>query len=476
MISEVKKRDLFWAYFSTALNIGVGIILLPITLHYLSAVEVGLWFVFVTLGSLSQIFEPGFNSTIARNIAYLLSGANTLLKHGFELSEATRDPRSTNINLLKDFMYVSRKIYKWMAFLAIIFLMIFCSYYIYKIIPTESSATKVLFSWLFFSAGYVINLRSGVYIAFFQGRGEVSLANKVLILSRLALLFFSICFLMLGYGLIGVGIASLISSFLGFLLSIRFFQLHAKELASNSDVLEGGGFKIIFRVIWHNASRIGVVTLSTFLIQRAGILLASTYLGLEISGIYSLSITICMMLAGISAVIFQVQIPHMNALQIASNKLRLRQIFGMLLIISSVIYISGLLLVVCIGNDLLNLMASSSRFLPFGQFLALGIIFFMELINGLAGSYLMTANKILFVKSNLISGVLIILLSYFSVSEFSLGVWGLILCHGVVQLSYNNWKWISISVEDLGGNFIGLLIDGKNEIKRMIYDQRLYRF
>lgn len=472
MVSDFKKRDLFWAYSSMVLNIGIRIILFPIILHYLSAAEVGLWFVFITLGSLSQIFEPGFNSTIARNIAYILSGANSLLKEGVEFNRATKEPRSVNINLLREFMYVSNKIYTWMTWAAIVFLMVLCSYYIHTMFPAGTSLAKPLFAWLCFSAGYVINLRSGIYIAFFQGKGDVSLANKVLATSRLIFLFIAVCLLMLGFGLLGIGVASIISSVFGFLLARSLFQLQENKLICLRGAIEEHGQKKTIEIILHSASRIGIVTLSAFLIQRAGILLTSSYLGLEVSSAYALSLTICMILNGISTVVLQVQIPRLNALQITENKVRLRRIFGTALIMSTIIYTFGLMMVVFIGGDLLKLVSTSSKFLPTSQFFALGLIFFMELINGLAGAYLMSTNKISFVKSNLISGVLIVFFSYLSIAEFSLGIWGLILCHGVVQLSYNNWKWISISIEDLGGNFIGLLIDGKNEIKRMIYGHK----
>ena len=54
-----------------------------------------------------------------------------------------------------------------------------------------------------------------------------------------------------------------------------------------------------------------------------------------------------------------------------------------------------------------------------------------------------TSNEIPFVKANLISGFIIIILTTCSLQFTQLGLIGVILSEGIVELSYNNWKWPS---------------------------------
>ena len=58
--------NLSWGFLAQGLNIGTGLLLLPMILRYLKPDEIGLWFVFMSLAGLAQLLELGFQPTIAQ--------------------------------------------------------------------------------------------------------------------------------------------------------------------------------------------------------------------------------------------------------------------------------------------------------------------------------------------------------------------------------------------------------------------------
>src|SRR5690606_17932517 len=73
-----------WSFLGTALRVGSGILLLPLLLRSLPKEQLGLWYVFISLGGLIGLLDMGFAPTASRAIAYLWAGAQELLPHGVQ--------------------------------------------------------------------------------------------------------------------------------------------------------------------------------------------------------------------------------------------------------------------------------------------------------------------------------------------------------------------------------------------------------
>lgn len=451
---------MFWGYIAQALNIGAGLILLPIILHYLSPEDVGLWFVFITLAGLTQLLELGFNPTLARNAAYVYAGAQTLAKHG--LPKELEAGGAINLKLLANLVASARKIYQIVAALASIVLLVGGSYYITSLMPPNKDATVTLIAWVFFSSGYIAAFYYGYVNGLLQGRGDVTQANKVVVITRSVLILLGAVAVVAGYGLLGLGVASMLASILGRWIAVHYFysverpEMHSLRIKSNIGNTE------LIKTLWHNASRLGAVQVGAFLIQRGNILIASSFLGLAATASYGMTVTILMALSGVATVICQVQMPHMNSMQAKGDRKGLTAIYGEILIVSWVMYICGLLLLMIFGNDLLEIISSKTQLLPTALLLLLGLVLLLELNHTIAATYLTTVNKIPFLSAALISGLGIVLIAFILVKP--MGALGLILAQGLVQLTYNNWKWPKEAIAHLQSKFMQVIILGVKRI------------
>jgi O-antigen/teichoic acid export membrane protein len=459
MLSAVNRRDLAWAYLAQGLNIGAGLILLPVILHYLSPADVGLWFVFVALGSLAQLLEFGFQPTLARNTAYVYSGAQTLIKKG--LSEPTRDNAVLNLQLLGDLVRTARGIYRIVAIAASIALIGGGTLYISTLLTPDQMPMLYLPAWIAFASGFVATFYFGYFNGLLQGRGDITAANKVMVITRVSLIALGAILVVLGYGLPGLGVASLVSAAFGRLAASRYYFNPARPEARQAHNHQGQ-MLVLFGTLWHNSWRLGLVNLGAFLIQRGSILIAASFLGLAASASYGMTITILMALSSIAQVIGAVQLPHMNVMQAKGNIVVLREIYGEILVLSWLLFLVGSLVLSTFGNMMLNLIASRTQLLPLEQLLLFGGVIALEMNHSLAASYITTKNEVPFVKAAIYSGVAIIILSLVTVSQW--GVWGLIVAQGGVQLAYNNWKWPREAFKDLDVGLGELMLSGGRRV------------
>lgn len=436
MSISAKRSDLKWGYIAQALNVGAGLLLLPALVRYLPTEDVGLWFVFITLSSLAQLLEFGFQPTVARNTAYVYAGAQTLSSVGAPTA-ITQDKRLC-IELLAELISASRLIYRCVSILAAIALLVGGSAYIATLITPTQDRAQVLLAWSLYASGNIANFYFSYANAILQGRGDVTLANKVVIASRASLLIIGITVLANGLGLIGLGGAMLASCIIGRIVAMWFLHKEASTVAALTLSTTVRGW-IMATTLWHNASRLGLVQLSAFLIQRANILLASSFLGLATAASYGMTVTILMALSSVSMVILQVRLPHLVRAQAAKDQSALRDLYGEILVFSWATYLAGLVALVVTGNILLSSIAGKTALLPAPSLIFLGIILALELNHSIAATFLTTRNIIPFLWPSLLSGGAIFLLSISVVNTFQ--VWGLIAAQGLVQLAYNNWKW-----------------------------------
>ena len=261
-----------------------------------------------------------------------------------------------------------------------------------------------------------------------------------------------------GFGLVGIGLASVLSSIFSRLLALKFvYSKSHPEMKISSEHAIGKAKKIVF-LLWHNASRFGVVLVGVFLIWRANVLIAASLLGLSEAASYGLAIQLFFMLNTVASVPLSISLPKINALRAQSKHQEVYSGFSMLLVLSLSMYLAGSVLIFSVGDYLLAFINSPTR-LP--ESLVLGsmiLVFFLEINHGSCANFIATGNKTPFAAAAIITGVTIVVASI-SLTPF-LGVWGLVIAQGVVQLSYNNWKWPLEVARILRVSYFRMLKDG----------------
>ncbi len=434
---HLRSSDLFWGYLANGLNIGAAILLLPLILKQMPAADVGMWILFIALANGARLLELGLRPTLVRLSAYIYSGSESLHPEGFDLVQVQRpaDPQ-----LLAELLATSRLLYVRVTGMAAAALLLGGTAFVLSVATDAQPADDLVLAWLAFALGYIISLFFARYSAILQGRGDVTLTNKIIVASRTTFLVVGALAVALDGGLIGLGIASLVAAIVDrALLHLALYARSRPELSALRRAR--ASTERLLPVVWRNSLRLGVVHVGGYLVLSANILIASSFLGMSQAASYNLSNQLLTTLLILSGVVFQLLAPKLNAWQVSGDKEALRAGLAVVLLFAWGSFVLGALVLLLAGAPLLAWLDSETSLLGTGVLGAYAMLTLLEVNLLISCAFLLTQNRVPFVRASVVSGIGVVLLGLVLVSQTALGVWAFILAQAVVQGAYNYWRW-----------------------------------
>jgi hypothetical protein len=417
-----------------ALQYGSALMLLPFLVTRLSAAEVGIWYVFVTVQGLALLADFGFQPTIARAFAAAFGGARELRTTGLA-TEASREP---NYHLARQVLKAARWLYLGLALVTAAILLTVGTRYIVSIATGQvPDLQDVILAWTVFSAGTALNLYLVWVSPLMLGSGRVTQNYLFLIAGRGSFALIGIGVLMAGGGLLGLAIANLVSNVLARLVAIPLMRPVAASLKGTVPASE---VRDTLARLWPNAGRMGLVAVSGFLITRANVLILSTFVGLETAASYAISLQLLTALAMVAMLPTQIALPRIVELRIRDDMAGLRHLLLGRMAFFFGAYMAGAVAIVIGGQFGFALVGSEVELLPQALLSLLALVVMLEMNHSNAAFVITTANDVPFVAPALLSAAAILLLSMGLVWA-GMGAFGAILAQGLVQGAYNNWKW-----------------------------------
>jgi O-antigen/teichoic acid export membrane protein len=462
---KLGKKDLVWGYFAQFFSIATGILILPIILKLLSPEEVGLNYLMLTIGVLVTLFDFGFAPQFGRNITYIFSGSQNLLKEGVEQNT---NKLGVNYKLLFVMIQTAKFLYKRLSLIILILLLTLGTVYIYEITNGFNTVKNSLFIWLTYCISIYFNMYFAYYSSLLNGRGMVTEYRKALVYSKTVYTVISLILLLLNLGLISIVIANLITPFVVKFFSHKFFfteELNQKLegfKASKEEKLE------LIEIIWHNAKKLGLVYLGSFAITKVGMFIAGLFLSLDTIASYGLMVQLVSLIAIVATTISTLYQPRIASLRILNSKSDLLNDFSYTVVIFKILFIVGSLLFVSIGNYILNFMGSATVLPSIPILILYCLVVFLETNHSLFSSFLVTNNEIPFVRATLIAGIVITILTYLLLKFTNLNLLSIVLVPLLVQLAYNNWKWPYVVCNYFQVNYLDFIIIGIKNVKSQI--------
>lgn len=415
-------------------NILTPFIVTIIGLKYIDASSGSIWLIFLSMVVLINLLDFGLSPTIIRNVSYVIRGARTLAKDGVEniYFENTID-----FSLLARLVQDIKKIYRVLTLIGLLIIVGFGSCYFYYITPSHLQE-EVFISWGVFSVGLLMSLYYLYYTPLLCGYGVIQDAYIANIIGRIAWLFLTLMAIIYSPSILTFSLAFLFSIIINRVFIKFLYQRnkYASQVRANRPQQES-----TISFIAHNAVKLGTVSLGSFLISRSTVLIAGASLPLIVAGQYTFSLQVYMALLAVGNVFVTVKVPVLSQLVLVGDKARAKHLILQILSFSLGLYILGFSVFYFVQSYIIEIFHAKVGFLDSNYLLLLAVVYFLELIHTVSATILTTANKVPFVKPALLSGVMIVLASYFLMKYTDYGVMGLILAQGIIQLLYNNWKW-----------------------------------
>lgn len=440
MIRNASRKDVTWGYLSQFLNVGSGIIIVPVAIKFLPTEDLGLWYLFIAIAGLAQLLEFGLQPTISRLTTYIYSGAKELRPEGLpDKGDVLND------QLLFDLICAAKIIYRYASIGAAFLLIVIGTLYLKTF---EEFQNEQFWAWLIFSSSSIINLYFTYINGLITGRGDQKELYRVTAISKLIMLLLTVPLLMNNVGLLSMAIGSFISLIVTRVLLYRAFYRPSREEIQKLQNITSISFNYT-KTLWLSAWKLGVTNLGAFLILRANMFIASSFLGLKVAASYGLTVQVITILSSVSAMIFNLNLPKLNALQSVNDKVGLRLLFKRSLIITHSLYFMGAICLIFIGIPLIALISSNTQLLGFSTLMLMLLMYQLELNHSICATYLTTLNKVPFVYAALISGGLIVFSGLMLSNFTAAGILGLVLSQFLIQLIYNNWYWPMLAYRHL---------------------------
>ena len=435
---KITRADALWSYAGTIISMGANFIMLPFLMYFLDADMLGLWYVFMSIGTISQLFDFGFAVTFSRNITYCWSGAKELKKE----DAAFADGAEPNFALMKDVLTTSKAIYAMIASAALILLLTAGTFYIMGI-TNHISGNAALISWILYALAIFLNIYYGYYASFLRGVGAVTQANKNILYARAAHIFLVIALLFLGYGIIGASAAYLAYGIVFRLLGKYHFYKYQGIGEKLSAVKSSSSFarlRELFITVWHNAWREGIISICDYLCSQASVIICSVYLPLSQTGVYSIGVQMATAITQISKTLYTAKQPELQNAYVISDIETMRRTMKSIVITFLSLFALGVIGFVLVGRPLLRLVKPSAV-VSVPVFLGISAYQILLGFRDCHASYFSCTNRILYLKSYVISSISGVLLSFAAMSILNAGVWGLIAAQIISQGAYNVWHW-----------------------------------
>ena len=460
---KISRRDIIWSYLGQIANLTVHIVLTPLIAIKLSASELGLWYTFTSIYTFITFFDTSFSPLILKNATYCISGARALSREGFCLEKDEKP----NYELLRNLLCASRKIYRTVAFIFFVLLIMIGSPYILYISKGQIEPS-CLGAWLIYALGIGINFYIIYLPSFLKGIGYIADSQKIFVISRFIQLLISIIGVTAGWGIYALSLGFLGGSFLILVLSMRAVKkIEYLDLAKMK--VQGRNVKEIINVIWFNAKKMIFVTMGRYFSTQGGILICSTFISLEISGAYGLTMQALQAVASISNIYLQTLIPSISAASIENRNTERKEGFAAGICMFWLLYPIGIFMVNIICNPILRLLHANTMLLKTQPYLILacGYFFLANYVN--FNIVYESQNSIPHVKAEFLFGVMNLCGTVLASAIFNSGIWGIILIQTLMPLCFNAWYWPKKIMTVLGTDIKELFFEGVKKIKLQFF-------
>ncbi len=445
---STSSKNILWNYSGTFISLSVNIFLLPIILVKLKSFEIGLWYVFSNLGMFIQLLDFGFSPTLSRNVTSAWSGSIELKQEGFY--EYNHD--SANYQLIYDLLKVTKKIYFIISIVALFLLLFPGSLYIYSLIFSNTSSEFYMYTWIFYSLSISANIYFTFWNSFLRGISDFKKLNIINIITKLLFLVLSSIGLFNNLGIFSIVLSQFISGLMHHLLANKAFYNKMTPNFKKTQVSKDNQKKIL-ATIMPNTIKYGLVSFSGFLSQRGDIFLVSSFLGLEKTGSYGLTLQLISILGTLVQIPFSTLTPFFTRSYIKKEYDKILKLFSLTNFLMWSMGLIGIAIILFFGNQILSLLSTDTNLIENYFIIIIALTMLFEWNTTMFINLILASNSVPIVLNSIISGLFIFISSFILLNYSNMGLLSLFVGRLIIGFGFNNWYWPKYAFRMLNTTF-----------------------
>ena len=468
---KIGKKEALYGYVDIILAQLANIIVLPIVLNLVDTEEYAIWNVFVSIQAFVILFESGFSVVVARFTTYAYSGAESIPLSG--KPHVKQD--FINYDLLNEILFVSKQLYKKIALIASLVLVI-ATGYIYYIAQDCTNIKEIILAWLIFSGGVALSLYFTFYTSFLKGAGKIKEMRIISIISSIMQAVLKIIFVLVGWGLMGISLAvTIVIIYKRF--SIRHHVLRIlSESGKETFVIREEKKEEIKRSLNANAKQLGWVVIAQYVENQGTTLICSAFLPLTVIGRYGLTLQILSVIASIAITPTTTFQPVLNQYVVGGKKKELKKLYSLLTVIITMTFWIGTIVAAIFVPYLLNVIHSKTRMLMGVTLIVMAFYQFEIIMHQRATKLISYSNVQPYVKSYILTAAGELIIAVVAFIGFKTSIINYVIGLAIAEL-YNFVIWVKRAAALVDYSVLELYVNGGKEIVNYIksFRERLYK-
>lgn len=415
---------------ATIVRMGANVLLLPIILHHLTDAEFALWAVFVALGALGNLADFGFGLSIIRIYSYLWAGADDFDSEGLRPITGSNKP---NFPRIHEFNASVARLYYGLGALAAVFLLFSGPWFVASSEGVVCKARMLYCASAAYGFSAVYNLVITHWALACQGMNQVRETQKVHLISSLVFMLSATVLLILNFGLLSLVCASLLRVLIMHLLFLRVYR----RAAPGEHFHPRTANMAFLKRLWPGAWKLGVISLAVYLAQYGTVLISRALLTDKDTASFSLTAQVAAVIANLAALWLSVKWPEITILRAQGELKQMSTLFARRLTLTLVSYAGMAAMLVLIGNWLLSLKGTETRFLPAACLIVYLAYVGQQTFSSQFVTLTFTENVVPFYMISLLTGIGLVAISIPLTRAY--GVWGLVVAPILAAIPATSW-------------------------------------
>lgn len=191
--------------------------------------------------------------------------------------------------------------------------------------------------------------------------------------------------------------------------------------------------------------------------------MAGLYLTSSAIASYGLMNQFVGIITGVSGTLFSSYIPKITSHIASNDNEKMIRSFSWAMNVYYLLFLAGSIVLVCLGPIVLSLIGSKATLPDTPMLIVFLVINLLEANHSNYCTLISMGNSIPFYKPGLFFAVTIAVLDFFVLKYTGLGLWGIVLVQGLVQLSFNNWYWPRWVCKETHTHFVQFVLIGFQE-------------
>ena len=204
----------------------------------------------------------------------------------------------------------------------------------------------------------------------------------------------------------------------------------------------------------------GINFLGAYAVNKMGMFIIGFFLPLGVIGSYGLLTQLSTIVSGVANTLFVTFLPKLSNLRVSGRKDELRRTISFTVVTGQIVMLAGAIAILFVVPPFLKLIHSSTELPSIGICALYLLVIALELNHSEFASVISTSNRIPYVVPSLVSGGIIVLLTFIVLKYTAAGLLGVVLVQGIVQAAYNNWRWPLWVFRELEMTVPGFYSDG----------------